>query len=85
MALAALERQRAEAAADALRAAELLGDDRELSFAHPIIAEAVVAELPASRRAALHFHAARLLARDGAPTDRVAAHLVSAIEHRGLG
>jgi len=76
--LAALERDRAEAAADALRAADLFAAGRELSFVHPIVSEAMLAELPPSRLAALHGEAAGLLAADGDRADRVAAHLVSA-------
>ena len=77
-ALAGLGRDRAEAAADVLRAADLLTADRALSFVHPIVNEALTAELPPSRRAALHAEAARLLAADGTGRDRVSAHLLSA-------
>jgi DNA-binding CsgD family transcriptional regulator len=76
--LAGLGRPRAEAAADALRAADLLAPGQALSYAHPIVREAVAAEMTSSRRAALHSAAARLLAEDGALADRVAAHLLSA-------
>ena len=76
--LAALDRDRAEVAADALRAADMLAAGRELSFVHPIVSEALVAELPPSRLAALHGEAAGLLAADDGPADRVAAHLLSA-------
>jgi DNA-binding CsgD family transcriptional regulator len=77
-ALAALERASAEAAADALRAGGLFAAERGLSFAHPIVREAVAAQLPASRLAALHAKAARLLVSDGAPADQVASHLLAA-------
>jgi DNA-binding CsgD family transcriptional regulator len=76
--LGTLERDRAEAAADALRAADLLAAGRALSFVHPIVSEALTAELAPSRRAALHARAANVLAGDGARADRVAAHLLSA-------
>ena len=76
--LARLERERAEVAADALRAADLFAADAPLAFAHPIVREAIAAELLPSRRAALHGEAARVLASEGAPTDQVAAHLLSA-------
>ena len=76
--LGGLDRERAESAADTLRAADLLTSGRPLTFVHPIVSEALIAELPPSRRAALHADAARLLAADGAPADRVAAHLLSA-------
>jgi hypothetical protein len=76
--LADLNRERAESAADRLRAAELLATGPALSFMHPIVAEATADQLPESRRAALHRQAARTLINDGAPADRVAAHLLSA-------
>lgn len=76
--LADLGREAAEAAADGLRAADVLVSGRALSFAHPVVGEAVAAELPSSRRAGLHARAAALLAVDGAAADRVAAHLLSA-------
>jgi hypothetical protein len=77
-ALAGLDRSRAEAAADKLRAAGLVSADRELSFVHPIVHEAVAAQLPPSHRARLHLEAARLLVADGAPADRVATQLLAA-------
>jgi DNA-binding CsgD family transcriptional regulator len=75
--LAGLERDRAELAADRLRAAELLVPGSGLSFVHPIVSEAIAIELAESRRAALHREAARMLLADGAAADRVAAHLLS--------
>jgi DNA-binding CsgD family transcriptional regulator len=76
--LAELNREAAERAADRLRAADVLAPERELDFVHPIVHEALLAELPAARRAALHSGAAALLVADGAPPDRIAAHLLSA-------
>ena len=76
--LAQLERERAEMAADALRAADLFAPGTALSFAHPIVREAIAAELLPSRRAALHGEAARALGAESAPADQVAAHLLSA-------
>ncbi len=76
--LASLDRERAGSAADAMRAADLLSDGRSLSFVHPIVNETIASQLPAALRADLHGAAARLLAADGAPPDRVAAHLLSA-------
>jgi DNA-binding CsgD family transcriptional regulator len=77
-ALANLERRDAETAADRLRSADVLAPERELDFVHPIVHEALLAELPAARRAALHSGAARLLLAEDAPADRIAAHLLSA-------
>jgi DNA-binding CsgD family transcriptional regulator len=76
--LSGLDRERAQGAADVLRAADLLAAGRSLSFVHPIVGEALIAEFPRSRLAALHAEAARLLAADAAPADRVSAHLLSA-------
>jgi tetratricopeptide (TPR) repeat protein len=76
-ALASLDRERAGSAADAMRTADLLSHGRRLSFVHPIVNETISSQLPAARRAELHGAAARLLAADGAPADRVAAHLLS--------
>ena len=76
--LAGLERAAAQSAADRLCQADLLLMDPGLSFAHPIVREAVAAELAPASKAGLHFEAARLLAAEGAPADRVAAHLLSA-------
>jgi DNA-binding CsgD family transcriptional regulator len=77
-ALSGLDREQAEIAADRLRAADLLASGTALSFAHPIVREAIGHELTPSRRAALHAEAARVLAAEGAPADQVAAHLLSA-------
>ncbi len=77
-AMADLERDVAEAAADRMRSADVLDGARALSFAHPIVHEAIAAELAPSRCAGLHAKAASLLAAEGAPADRVAAHLLSA-------
>ncbi|HET8979514.1 MAG TPA: LuxR family transcriptional regulator, partial [Solirubrobacteraceae bacterium] len=77
-ALSELAREAAEAAADRLRATDLFGPGALLSFAHPIVHEAIRAEMPRSRRAALHARAAELLLAEGAPAERVAAHLLSA-------
>jgi AAA ATPase domain/Pyridine nucleotide-disulphide oxidoreductase len=76
--LASLDPGRAAGAADRLRAVDLVSGELELSFVHPIVAGAIAAELPPSRRARLHRLAARLLLDDGAAADRVAAHLLAA-------
>jgi DNA-binding CsgD family transcriptional regulator len=76
--LARLEREPADVAADALRAADLFAPGAALSFAHPIVREAIAAELLPSRRATLHGEAARVLVAEAAPADQVAAHLLSA-------
>jgi DNA-binding CsgD family transcriptional regulator len=77
-ALASLDRERAGSAADAMRTADLLSPGLTLSFVHSIVDETISSQMPAARRADLHREAARVLAADGAPADRVAAHLLSA-------
>jgi DNA-binding CsgD family transcriptional regulator/tetratricopeptide (TPR) repeat protein len=62
--------------------ARLLSDSQPVTFAHPLAREAVLSEVPAPRRAADHAIAARILERDGAVADTVAAHLLLA-EQRG--
>ena len=77
-ALADLEHDRAERAADRLRTADLLAPTPAISFAHPIVHEAIRAEIAPSRLATLHARAAALLAEEQAPADRIAAHLLFA-------
>lgn len=62
--------------------ARLLSDSQPVAFAHPLVREAVLSEVPAPHRAADHAIAARILERDGAAADTVAAHLLLA-EQRG--
>ncbi len=76
--LAGLDLPRARAAVDRLHGAHILTVGQGLSFVHPIVAEAIAAQVPPASAAALHREAARLLAAGGAPSDRVAAHLLSA-------
>jgi DNA-binding NarL/FixJ family response regulator len=56
----------------------LLSDSKPVAFAHPLVREAVLSAVSAPRRAADHARAARLLDRDGAAVDSVAAHLLLA-------
>lgn len=76
--LAGLDLPRARAAVDRLHGAHILTLKQDLSFVHPIVGEAIAAQVPPATAAALHREAARLLAAAGAPSDRVAAHLLSA-------
>jgi DNA-binding CsgD family transcriptional regulator len=76
--LGSIEPGAAIAAADQLRAAGIVEGATELSFVHPLVHEAVRAGVPASRLAWLHRQAAKLLAAEGSPPDRVAAHLLQA-------
>jgi DNA-binding CsgD family transcriptional regulator len=74
--LAGLEPEAAERAADELAAAHVLAPGEPLRFAHPLIAAAIYSDLPAFARAREHRRAGELLAADGAPVERVAAHLL---------
>ena len=69
-------------ACELLVRARLLSDSQPVAFIHPLVREAVLSEVPSPRRATDHAFAARLLDRDGAAADTVAAHLLLA-ERRG--
>ena len=75
-ALAGLDPETAERAADALAAAHVLEPGEPLRFTHPLIATAVHADLPVFLRARWHRRAADMLTADSAPVDIVAAHLL---------
>jgi DNA-binding CsgD family transcriptional regulator len=74
-ALAELGPEEAAAAADALARRSILADQERLSFAHPVVREAIYSEIPSCERQALHARAAELLAGLDASTERVAAQL----------
>lgn len=75
--LAGLDVERTAAAIDALRASAILAPvGVELDFAHPILRAAVRDDMGRAGRAAAHDRAARQLAADGAPPDRLAVHLM---------
>lgn len=74
--LAGLDDDAAFATADALAAVEILSSERPLSFIHPVVRAAVYADMPDSGLASRHAAAAALLSRAGAPSERIAAHLV---------
>ncbi|HYF26148.1 MAG TPA: LuxR C-terminal-related transcriptional regulator, partial [Baekduia sp.] len=78
-ALAGLADAEAAAAADALAAQGLLRSGPELDFVHPLLRLAAARDVPDAERAVLHGRAARLLAADGAGSERVAVHLVAAV------
>ena len=77
-ALAGVDAARASGVADALRAARILTPARELEFVHPVVRSAISARLAPGARADAHLRAARLLADDDVPVDRVAVHLLAA-------
>jgi DNA-binding CsgD family transcriptional regulator len=76
-ALAGLDEQAAERAADALARARILVPGEPLSFTHPLIGAAIRDDLPALARSRAHRRAAGLLAAEGAPAEVVAAHLLA--------
>ncbi len=82
--LARIDAARLPGAIDALVVGHVLaGSDRvrageKLRFVHPVVREAVLAELGPGERGALHAAAAVALHTTGAPVDRIAAHLASA-------
>jgi hypothetical protein len=49
-----------------------------IEFAHPIVREAVYADIGPQERAKAHARAALTLAEDGAPEERIAAQIVQA-------
>jgi DNA-binding CsgD family transcriptional regulator len=73
--LAGLEPSAAELTADGLAAAQILAQARPLDFFHPVIGEAVYADMALGARRLAHRRAAAILDRAGA-ADRVAAHLL---------
>jgi len=74
--LARLDQPAAARAADALRAAGLLGDGPGLTLAHPLIAGSLYQNLPAGERALRHADAAALLAGERADPERAGLHLL---------
>jgi hypothetical protein len=76
--LAGLPGPRRRAGADVLRASGILSRAAEPGFAAPVLAAAVHAATPPGAVASAHRRAAELLAADGAPLERVAAHLMDA-------
>ncbi|MBV9312681.1 MAG: AAA family ATPase [Pseudonocardia sp.] len=76
-ALAELNVDVAAAAADVLRTAELLAEDRTLRFAYPLVRSAIYEQLAPGSRVRAHGRAARLLFREGADSERVAAQVLS--------
>jgi DNA-binding CsgD family transcriptional regulator len=74
--LAGLGTPEAEQAADALAGAHVMAVGEPLSFAHPLIASSVYADIPAFARARAHRQAADLLAAEGAELSVVTAQLL---------
>jgi DNA-binding CsgD family transcriptional regulator len=76
--LSGLEVDEAAAAADALAGAAVLESGAPLTFVHPIVREAVYADMPDAGRARAHARAAELLRDAGADSELIASHLVEA-------
>ena len=77
-ALADLEPAAALAATDELARADMIGAGDPCGFAHPLLRSAVYGALSQTDRGRLHRQAARLLAEQGASSERVGAHLLEA-------
>ena len=76
-ALADLTLEKTSVLLDALAAADVIRDGRPPDFVHPIVRAAIRADIPAGERARLHAIAARMLADEDAPGERVASHLLA--------
>lgn len=76
-ALAELDAHTAAVTADALAGAGILESRPPLRFVHPLVRNAVYADLPGADRDAAHRAAARLLEKDGEVPERLAVHLLA--------
>ena len=76
--VAGLEGAEAALAADQLAEAEVLASGETLTFIHPLVREAVQADLPAAGLARRHLEVARLLHAEAAAPEAVAAQLLQA-------
>jgi DNA-binding CsgD family transcriptional regulator len=79
-ALAGLDEREAITAADELGSASILAPERPLRFEHPLVRAALHDAQPLQARDRAHLDAARLLAGEGHPAERIASHLLSAPE-----
>src|SRR5215468_4136241 len=76
--LAEVDDEKARRAADLLAARAILKPGGGLEFVHPIVREAVYADIGAHERAAAHAWAALVLAASRASGERIAAQIVAA-------
>lgn len=76
-ALAELDDQGALKARDALTTAELVSHSGPVEFVHPVVREAIYAELSPADRTRLHFRAARMLRDQDSASDLIAVHLLA--------
>jgi DNA-binding CsgD family transcriptional regulator len=77
-ALAEIDPEEAAAIADLLAALAILAPGERMEFAHPIVREAVYADIGAHQRGEEHARAARVLAGAGASEERIAAQIAGA-------
>jgi DNA-binding CsgD family transcriptional regulator/mono/diheme cytochrome c family protein len=77
--LAGLAVDEAAECAVALIRAGMLVDEGTLGFVHPLVRSAVLGDLAGPERSRWHHRAARLLADENAPFDRIATHAVQSI------
>lgn len=75
---AGLDDQQAAAGADALVRAEILRAQPTVGFVHPLVGQAVYADITPVEQSLAHQRAARLLVRRAAPVEQVAVHLLAA-------
>jgi DNA-binding CsgD family transcriptional regulator/tetratricopeptide (TPR) repeat protein len=80
--LAGLDPETGREAADSLRRAAIFDPGRTLRFVHPLVQNAVYADLAAGERGAAHATAAALLRKHGAPPETVATQILAG-EERG--
>jgi DNA-binding CsgD family transcriptional regulator len=76
-ALARLDTRDAREAVDALGSAGILESGRPLRFSHPLLRNAVYADLSGAERADLHRLAAQQLIGEGFEIERIAVHLLA--------
>ncbi|HEV2059368.1 MAG TPA: AAA family ATPase [Solirubrobacteraceae bacterium] len=76
-ALAGLEREEADRAAECLAHATILQGGRPLRFVHPVVRSAIHENMPAAERSDAHRRAARLLAAEGIEADAITLQLLA--------
>jgi DNA-binding CsgD family transcriptional regulator len=74
--LSGLDTGRATELVDSLVRVQILRDEPQLGFVHPLVRAAVYADMTAASRARAHAEAAVILSSEGADVDAVAAHLL---------
>jgi DNA-binding CsgD family transcriptional regulator len=77
VALSGLEAGATAVAVDALVTGGILDASRPLRFVHPLVRNAVYADIPGAEKDAAHRAAASLLQQRGAEPDRIAVHILA--------